>query len=185
LVLELKMNWNLSDRETMFDSLPKGGIGAEMGVDWGEFSKRIIQLAQPKMMYLIDCWEQQPVEVYGHDPANSHQDVKYKQCLTWFTTNERVKLVKAYSLDACEAFPDGYFDWFYIDANHLQCAADMAAWWPKIKSGGWFMGHDYVQGGVGDYITVQKDVDAFVEKYNLPLLLTEDEIYKNWIIRKP
>ena len=169
----------------MFASLPKGGVGAELGVDWGEFSLSILKNAQPSLMYLIDCWEEQSAEDYGHDPANSHHDQKYQQCLRRYTTNLQVRMVKAYSLDAAQAFPDGYFDWFYVDANHLQCYADMAAWWPKMKSGGWFMGHDYVIGGVGDYITVQADVDRFVSEKASSLLLTDDEIFKNWIIQKP
>ena len=177
--------WNLESRDTMFASLPPGGVGAELGVDWGEFSKSILQYANPRLLYLIDCWEEQPEEVYGHDPANSHHGVKYKQCLGWYTTDERVKMVKAFSLDACEAFPDEYFDWFYVDANHLQCYQDMVAWWPKIKSGGFFMGHDYVIGGVGDYITVANDVVRFADEASLEVTLTNDEIYKNWIIGKP
>jgi hypothetical protein len=179
------MQWDLRDRETIFASLPRGGIGAEIGVDWGEFSKVIFQRAEPRLLYLIDCWEEQPVEIYGHDPANSAHDVKYKQCLRWFATNEQIRMIKAYSLDAAPCFPDQYFDWLYIDANHLQCYADIRAWWPKVKSGGWMMGHDYVTGGVGDYITVAKDVDRFVAETGLPVLLTDDEIYKNWIVQKP
>jgi len=46
------------------------------------------------------------------------------------------------------------------------------------------MGHDYVMGGVGDFITVQADVDRFVAKRGLELILSEDEVYKNWIIQK-
>jgi len=168
----------------MFASLPKGGVGAEIGVDWGEFSKSILMNADPRLLYLIDCWEIQPEQVYGHDPANSQQDIKYRQCLQWYTTNERTKMVKAYSLDAATLFPNEYFDWLYIDANHLQCALDIQAWWPKVKPGGWLMGHDYVKGGVGDFITVADDVDAFVAEAGLPLILTEDEIYQNWIVQK-
>ncbi len=179
------IQFDLQNRETIFASLPRGGVGAEIGVDWGEFSKIIFREARPRLLYLVDCWEKQSEKVYGHDPANSAHDVKYRQCLQWFTTDEQIKMVKAYSLDAALLFPDGYFDWLYLDANHLQCYADMLAWWPKVKSGGCFMGHDYVKGGVGDFITVADDVDRFVAETGLPLLLTEDPIYQNWIIQKP
>ena len=175
---------NLPDRESLFAALPKGGIGAEIGVDWGTWSLEILKLAEPRLLYLIDCWEIQPVEVYGHDPANTQQDIKYRQCLGWFTTDERVKMVKAFSQDAATLFPDGYFDHLYIDANHLQCYADMTAWWPKVKPGGYMLGHDYVVGGVGDFITTAVDVDRFVAEHGLHLQLTTDAVYQNWILTK-
>ncbi len=179
------MQWNLQDRETMFASLPKGGVGAEIGVAWGDFSRVIHRLAEPKMLYLIDCWEEQSVEDYGHDPANIDPVSKYRQCLKWFLPEPDIKVVKGFSLDVAPAFPNDFFDWIYIDANHLECHADMQAWWSKVKTGGWLMGHDYVVGGVGDYITVAADVDRFVVKKGLPMLLTKDEVYKNWILQKP
>ena len=134
---------DLTGRESIFSSQKPGGIGAEIGVDWGTFSLRIMELAKPRLMYLVDCWEIQSSEVYGSDPANTQQDVKYRQCLQRYTTDERFRMVKAYSLEAAEVFPDGYFDWLYIDANHLQAYQDCCAWWPKVKTGGIIAGHDY------------------------------------------
>lgn len=177
---------DLTGRESIFSSQTPGGIGAEIGVDWGEFSLRIMALAKPRLMYLIDCWEIQSSEVYGSDPANTQQDVKYRQCLQRYTTDERFKMVKAYSLEAAEAFPDEYFDWLYIDANHLQAYQDCCAWWPKVNRGGWMLGHDYVDGGVGDYITTKADVDRFAAERQLTVLVTIDAgtEYKNWCIYK-
>lgn len=179
---------DLTHRESIFSSQPRGGIGAEIGVAWSEFSKDILRLAEPSLLYLIDCWEHLPEEVTGHDPANSDQankDGQYYQALSRFLTDPRVRVVKAFSQRVAPCFPDGYFDWLYIDANHLQCYADMLAWWPKVKTGGWMMGHDYCM--VGDFITVQRDVDRFAKLYALPLLVTVDEgtAYKNWLLQKP
>jgi hypothetical protein len=36
--------------------MPRGGIAAEIGVDQGKFSERILQLAQRQRLYLIDPW---------------------------------------------------------------------------------------------------------------------------------
>jgi len=178
------MEFDLASRETIFESLAPGGVGAEIGVAWGEFATAIFQRAKPKAFYLVDCWEEQSVESYGHDPANTDQMPKYRQCLKQFLSEPKIKVVKAFSLDASPVFPNDFFDWLYIDANHLECHADMQAWWPKVKLGGYMMGHDYVMGGVGDFITVQADVDRFVAKRGLELILSEDEVYKNWIIQK-
>ena len=182
------VDFDLTDRETIFTSLPRGGVGAEIGVDFGEFSKVILRNAEPRLLYLVDCWEQQPTEVTGHDPANYRQEIKdaaYHQVLGWFLADKRVRVVKGYSEKVAPLFPDDFFNWLYLDANHLRCGADLRAFWPKIKPGGWIMGHDYVTGGVGDFITVQADVDEFSAEHKLPMLLTDDPIYKNYVIQKP
>jgi hypothetical protein len=93
-----------------------------------------------------------------------------------------VKIVKAFSEEAAPCFPENYFDWFYIDANHMQAYKDIQLWWPKIKSGGFLMGHDYC---ANEFITVQVDVDRFISETGLPLLVTDDPVFKCWIIQKP
>jgi len=181
------MEFDLASRETIFESLAPGGIGAEIGVASGDFSESILHNAKPKLLYLIDCWETQSVEVYGHDPANKIQrleDHAYSQVFGRFLERDDVRMIKGYSEFVSTLFPDGYFDWLYIDANHLQCYADLVAWWPKVKLGGYMMGHDYVTGGVGDFITVAVDVDKFIAEMNLQMLLTDDVSYKNYIIQK-
>lgn len=175
---------DLSDRESMFRSLPPGGIGTEIGVADGGFSEIIIREAKPRLFFCIDCWALQSEGKYGHDPANTQHDEKYYATLRRFLFEPHVKVVKAFSLEAASLFPDGYFDFLYLDGNHLECYADMTAWWPKVKPNGWLMGHDYVSGGVGDYITVQADVDRWAREYGVSLLLTDDEVWKNWLIQK-
>lgn len=58
-----------------------------------------------------------------------------------------VHLVRAWSLDAAKCFKDTSLDFVYIDANHRYeyVVADIAAWLPKIRSGGIISGHDYNQ----------------------------------------
>jgi len=180
------MTFDLRDRNTLFASLPKGGIGVEVGVDNGGFSAVILRFSLPNLLYLVDCWEHQPEAVCGSDPGNQPQPIKddlYQKVLEKFLLHPAVRIVKAYSVSAALTFPDEYFDWVFLDANHLRCAEDIVAWWPKIKRGGYLMGHDYCT--LGDFIRVKTDVDEFVSATNLPLLVTEDPIYKCWIVRKP
>lgn len=179
---------DLCNRATIFSSLPHGGIGAEIGVAGGEHAEEMLQLAEPRMLYLIDPWHEQSTDVYGADPANVLHAEKYRRCLQCFTLNASVKVIKAYSVDAATLFPDGHFDWVYIDANHMRAYEDCVAWWGKVKRGGFVMGHDWLPDGVTvDFITVKEDVQRFVGERGLQVYITEDEgtNYKSWVIPVP
>ena len=177
----------ITDRKLLMAALPKGGVGAEIGVQAGEFAKDILEFAQPSLLLLIDCWQEQPVSVVGSDPScNSQQSLD--ECLlrvrTRFNDDKRVQIIRAFSVEAAALFPDEFFDWIYIDANHLRCYADMAAWLPKVRSGGYMMGHDYQD--YGDFITVKTDADRFARDRNLELVPTVVGYdCASWVIRKP
>ena len=75
------------------------------------------------------------------------------------------------SIIAAELFPDEYFDFIYIDADHNYDAvkSDLEAWWPKLKRGGLFCGHDYHMYGQIN-TDVKKAVDEFVgNQYDIGL----------------
>lgn len=46
----------LHERRWVLDMLPKGGVGAEIGVFRGHFTALICEIAQPRRLYLIDPW---------------------------------------------------------------------------------------------------------------------------------
>jgi hypothetical protein len=50
--------------------------------------------------------------------------------------------------EASKMFPDEHFDLVYIDASHWydDVINDINTWLPKIKSGGYLTGHDYIEG---------------------------------------
>lgn len=59
------------------------------------------------------------------------------------------------------------FDFIYLDARHDYdgIKEDMEAWWPLLKVGGLFAGHDFVEDGVNTagLFGVQKAVKEFVD----------------------
>ena len=56
-----------------------------------------------------------------------------------------IHFLKMKSTEAAGTFEDEALDWVYIDARHdyISVLEDMNAWWPKVKPGGLFSGHDY------------------------------------------
>ena len=49
-------------------------------------------------------------------------------------------------IECATRFPNSYFDFVYIDARHdyKGVLQDLTDWWPKLKPGGIFAGHDYM-----------------------------------------
>ena len=119
-------------------------IGIEIGVFEGDYSG-IILLSNPKKLYLLDCWETQVGE-YQKDPLNwKNFSECYQLVLSKYKHLPNVEIVKKYSHDFVNEIPDSYFDFIYLDANHTYNAVlqDLKSWYPKIKKGGIFAGHDY------------------------------------------
>lgn len=58
---------------------------------------------------------------------------------------DAVSLIVADSIVASSFFPDHSLDWVHLDARHEYEAvkADIRAWLPKVKAGGWLTGDDY------------------------------------------
>jgi len=56
-----------------------------------------------------------------------------------------VALIIADSVSASRFFADGSIDWVHLDARHDfdGLTADILAWRPKIRAGGWLSGDDY------------------------------------------
>ena len=109
-----------------------------------------------------------------------------------------------YSTVCSERFPDAYFDFVYLDARHdyKGVAADIAAYWPKVRPGGVFAGHDYVDPAWVKSVTGQDwlvnydgtvdesgralkgAVDDFAARVHLPLWVTKER-WASWMVRKP
>lgn len=174
------------NRRNLISFLPHDAVGAEVGVQSGRFAQTILDNNNPRELWLIDCWETQKTEIYGHDPCNvkqSKHDKWFSETKETFSTNRAVHILRMYTLEAANVFRPNYFDWVYFDANHLQLREDISAWWSLIKPGGWFSGHDYCI--VGDYIRVKEVVDEFIGALDVDLYLSRERRFPSWAFRKP
>jgi predicted O-methyltransferase YrrM len=56
-------------------------------------------------------------------------------------------MIEKTSDDAAELFEDGSMDFIFVDGLHTyeQVLKDCQNYWPKLKSGGYLIGHDYTK----------------------------------------
>ena len=60
---------------------------------------------------------------------------------------EKIVLIISDSVTASRLFGDASLEWVHLDARHdyASVKADIEAWLPKVKAGGWLSGDDYDQ----------------------------------------
>lgn len=124
----------------------KSVIGAEIGVDKGVNAKSILKELNIERLYLIDAWIN-----YKEIQAERPQKTNFESVLNKFKNNNKVEIIKAFSIDAINKIVDDSLDFVYIDANHLfeYVYQDIKLWFEKVKEGGIIAGHDiYNHSGV-------------------------------------
>ncbi len=69
-----------------------------------------------------------------------------------------INVVEMASVEAAKLYDDNSLDFVYIDASHDEpsVAADLRAWFPKVKRGGWIGGDDLTSSHPGVQLAVDK-----------------------------
>jgi hypothetical protein len=73
---------------------------------------------------------------------------------------DTISLIVSDSITASTFFADGSIDWVHLDGRHDRehVQADIAAWLPKVKAGGWLSGDDFDEIKWPDVVAAVKDV---------------------------
>lgn len=121
------------------------GHAAEIGVMHGGYSRIVLAKWKGAKYYMVDLWARQPAEVYRERTDDIDYDFKFKDCLGVVRDYPQAVMIRDYSVKAADQIQDESLDWVFIDANHAFDAvtADLNAWFPKVKRGGLFSGHDF------------------------------------------
>ena len=108
-------------------------------------------MAKPKELVLIDPWgllsEQDEAEwTHSKNQDGVSMDRMYQDVVEEFKDSDVVKVRKGFSEDLLAEYPDGYFDWVYIDGNHLYdfVKADVHLCARKVRKGGIVAGDDFL-----------------------------------------
>ena len=143
------------DRQFVLDMLPKNAVCAEIGVWEGGFSAHILESTTPRELHLIDPWAFQPSRPetwFGGKIAQTQDDMdaRHRAVVQRFAERPEVTVHRTPSLEAVAGFNDGSFDWVYVDGDHSfeGCKADLDAYLPKVRVGGYLLGDDYHLRGV-------------------------------------
>jgi hypothetical protein len=121
-------------------------VGAEIGVAEGRFSAGLLTLCPELSLWAFDDYKPGYKTWMGtewDEDTQSRNKARLMQTVRQFTP--RLTFVEKSSLEAAAWLEDASLDFVFIDADHSYEAvkADIAAWWPKLKPGGFLTGHDY------------------------------------------
>jgi hypothetical protein len=119
-------------------------VGVEIGVWRGHNALNILQNLDIKMLYLVDSYILYPE--YNQNEISSHINMEANQAEARELLEpyaDRITWVIKKAHDATDDIPSN-LDFVYIDGNHSTDAIiqDMVDWFQKVKSGGFFSGHD-------------------------------------------
>lgn len=114
-----------SNRQHLVTALISGGTGAEIGVEFGHFSRVLLEKLNPRALHLFEL-----------NFARVHADV---------TSDPRVTCWEGDSSSNLAQLPDAHFDWIYIDGDHSYqgCLKDAETAERKLKPGGVAVFNDY------------------------------------------
>lgn len=125
-------------------------VGIRKGINFGRLIKH-----KPQVAVAVDIWKD--------DKEMEEMERQYTNFKNSMANKPFVQIYREYAHDAVRHFPDEYFDFVYIDADHTyeSCLQDIADWYPKVKKGKFLLGHDYRK-----YVTPAGIVFGVIEAVN-------------------
>lgn len=122
-------------REEIVLLAPKGSIGAELGVDTGQLSKRFLDLNHLGVLHSVDKWDD-----------HAHSRFQYLAVTRLLQGYSQSKVLRMTAKEYATLLPDASLGFIYIDC-YAHTGQDngevLDVMWPKLKVGGIFSGDDY------------------------------------------
>ena len=172
----------LPDREALLHRLPKHGIVAEIGVNEGDFSEKILRICQPEKLVLIDVWASKRYHGGLFDKVRN----RFKKEIE----SKKLEIIRDLSFEGIQACPDHYFDWVYLDTDHTYDTTrkELELLLPKMNTAGIIAGHDYIIGNWNDGVRygVIEAVREFCLKHDWGMIYLTHELddHPSFAIRK-
>ena len=167
--------------------LPKSGVGAELGVFEGLFTRLLVQHLKPSKLHLVDPWFRLSGTWEWAAGNPSTVDAVANLCKTWKPQIERqeIELHIDFDTDVLPRFDDHYFDWVYIDSSHQyeETVKELQILTAKMKPDGVIAGDDWRPDPSHRHHGVCRAVREFVDASDYSLILA-DEPTAQWALRR-
>lgn len=179
-----------NDLPLLLNALGCKGEGVEIGVQTGYYSHILLKRSQLSKVHSVDPWKSFASKDYvdiANMPARVQQVIYHFAKWLLSFHGSRSQIVRRTSAEAAPMFADNSLDFIYIDANHAYEAVreDLHLWWPKLRKGGIFAGHDFFDGHVSTGLFgVKKAVEEFAQTRHLAIHVTKD-MWPTWYTQKP
>ena len=183
-----------ASREDVLSLLPKGGVIAEVGVAYGNFSALLLEIIQPEKFIAIDSfaftednepWKQTILK----DSKLSHIHY-YKKRFEKEIAAGQAEVKKGLSWDGLARLPDKSLDYIYLDAGHTyeEVVKDIQQVKRVIKDTGIIQFNDYTLFDAFAFVPygVPKAVHEFIleENYEVLYLCLHRQFFCDLVVRK-
>jgi len=131
-------------------------IGAEIGVDKGEYSETMCLRNPSLKLYSIDPWD----GVYSKSFPEAKKRLAKHNC----------EIIRKASMEAVKDFTPSSLDFVYIDGDHSyeHVLEDITGWSKIVRPGGIVSGHDYLRVRFKHRrMGVRKAVDQYLSSHNI------------------
>jgi hypothetical protein len=178
----------LVDRTALLHRIPKNLVACEVGVAFGDFSQLIMEICQPRKLFLIDSWNFQGR--YDNTALN-----KVNEKFVEDIASGCVEIIRADSLGGMTQLADQSVDFLYLDTDHTYATTkkELAIAALKVKPDGFIAGHDYKSQGRFDaarkkfikYGVIEAVQEFMVnDVYDLVFLTNEPHGYLSYALKK-
>jgi hypothetical protein len=179
-------------RQDFLRILPPGGVGAELGVFRGEYSRHLLEGARPRELHLVDCWWLGYGDLYpdwGEYTEYGQLETRraHAQVMEWVEEHVAAARIIVHVGDAGEylgRMPAGYFDWVYLDTSHEyeQSRRELAVLALCVKAGGLITGHDWQEDPSHPHNGLCRAVREFCRSPEWQLVRLDN--HSQWAIRR-
>jgi len=159
---------------------PDDAIGIEVGVFTAETYCTLLQNC-PNIKYLYGIDNYKPYTDYLKEPYDGtpayHCDAKTidfvehvaTHNIEWSGAKEKSQVIKKDSSVAKNDFADEFADFIFIDTylSLEQAEIDLADWYPKLKRGGIFSGHDWNAPVIQQAVNKFRDLNSIDSKLSI------------------
>lgn len=162
------------NRYDLIKSLPRGGVWAEIGVAFGNFTSFVLETAHPECVHAFDIFRLHEYEhLWGERTAERFENgTHFDYYVNRFRREIEAKILRVHQGDGATkivTLPPSSFDVIYIDADHRYEAVvkDLNAAAMAIKPDGTIVMNDYTlydaSGNLEEYGVIQA-TNEFINK---------------------